>query len=106
IDVARLCDGAREIDTAMAFFLPAVPRAITKVVIAVARLRHPRVEGDETVLERDDGSRELARGARRVLALHGLVVQRLPRVFLQRVVVRARHSADESIRIDRRRAVK
>ena len=82
VDVARLRDRAEEVEAAVPFLLPALPRTIAQVVVPVARLRHVRVEIDQAVLERDHRGGELERRSRRILALQRLVVERLARIVV------------------------
>ena len=70
-----------------------------------ARLRHVVVDVHEAVLEADHRRGQLPRRTRRIGALHRLVVERGTRIVEQRVVVRYGDAADESIRIEARRAV-
>src|SRR6185437_3750619 len=83
VDVARLRDGAAQVEVAVPFLLPAMPCAIAEVVEADAGLGHVRVERDDAVLERQRRDGELEGRSRGVLALEHLVVQRVPGIVVQ-----------------------
>ena len=89
----------------MSILVPTAPVAIAPVVPAGTRLLHVLIERDRIVLQRDHRRRQLPRRTGRIRTLKRLVVERLPWVGAQRVVILGRHTADETIRVEARRTI-